>query len=189
MAPFEKTIENFAEGEFALAANNHIDVRRAETLVRKRRWMPSTQHNGNIGPGCFHRLRRFDRLDDHRSGDDGDADTNRVVQLFDDSLAKPGLDRGIDNIYSQSTLLGDRCQGQQRQGRGPLRWIDKTGKRAVPFYSLDFSITATGNWATRRPVSAPRIVTHLRRRPGHTRSRRHRRFNDRIIVSKSVKVR
>src|SRR5262245_27073068 len=76
--------------------------------------------NTDFRPRGLYGACQFDRFEDHRPCDDGDPDTQGVVELLDDAFAEPRFDRGIDDIYRETALLGDGRQSQQCERRGRL---------------------------------------------------------------------
>src|SRR5205809_3354663 len=129
--------------------------------------MPSAEYHRHIGSGGFHRFCDLNGLFDHRTRHNRDAHTYGIAELPDNPFPVSRFDRGIDNIHSQSSLLGDRREGQQRQGRRSLDTAIR-GKEQQNFLLHDLVSVTNGNRAIRRLNIFPRISSYFRRTPGHT---------------------
>ncbi len=89
------------------------------------------------------------------------------TELFDDPFPVSRFDRGIDNINSETSLLGDRRKCEQRQGRRSF-YAAIRGKEQQNFFLHDLVSVTNGNRAIRRLKIFPRISSYFRRTPGHT---------------------
>ena len=106
-----------ADGPFALAADDYIDVFFGEGFVGEQGGMPASEDDGKFGQNRLGCLCNFNGAADHGAGEDRDAEAEGAGELIEDTLPVVGLDGGVDDDGLKVLLAQHRCQRQETQRR------------------------------------------------------------------------
>ena len=89
--------------------------------------MPSAQDDRHLRVEALHLARDLHGLADHRAGDQGDRQADRVLQFLDHAPLEIRRDGGIDELHLVPGAQQGRRYGQDTQGRG--RFLAGKGRK------------------------------------------------------------